>query len=313
MSELLRSRHAFGNLQNLENAISEKLVDSYDILFMKDENGKPVIGWLDAKGEKVILEDKTGVVSVDVLPDTGELETVYICNSKLYFWDGTKFVAPIDEIGEEVNTKIDAAVSDVVGKANAYTDKMVEAAMGEHLTKKYEIADVPAGTLVNYREDEIRVMCPANTEWHLQSVGANGDANTYYMTLKTYAPNDDCVGYREHLGNQVDAETLTDLKVDEYGRKYQPTWLGVAKYDTATDIWSYYGANSTVNRYIGWNYQIDWYNADGVIIASDSIRINLSNEECHYVIEPSYVNDAIVTAKAYTDKQIANAISVIEF
>ena len=312
MNELLKSRHAFGSEANIQDALDQKLIDAYDILFLKE--GK--IGWIDAQGQPVILEDKTGVKSVDVLPEIGDEGIVYICDSKFYFWNGTEFVAPIDEIGiseKEVDIKIETAVSDVVDKANAYTDKMVEAAMGEHLTKKYEVTDTPVGTLVNYREDEIRIMCPANAEWHLQSVGTNGDANTYYVTFKTYAPNDDCVGYREHLGNQVDAETLTDLKVDEYGRKYQPTWLGVAKYDTTTGTWSYYGANSTANHYIGWNYQIDWYNTEGIIIASDSIRINLSNEECHSVIEPSYVNDAIVSANAYTDEQIANAVGIVEF
>lgn len=312
MSELLKSRHAFGSLANVDSALDKGLIDAYDILFLNE--GK--IGWIDKDGKKVILEDKKQVVTVDVFPEIGDTDTVYIYNSRFYFWNGTEFVTTADEIGvtaEEVDTKINSAVSDVVGRANAYTDKKIEIVDEISAKIKYEITDIPVGTLVNYREDEIRVMCPANAEWHLQSVGANGDANTYYVTFKTYAPNDDCVGYREHLGNQVDAETLTDLKVDEYGRKYQPTWLGVAKYDTDTDTWSYYGASSTANHYIGWNYQIDWYNADGIIIESDSIRINLSNEGCHNSIEPSYVNDAIATANAYTDEQIANAVGIVEF
>ena len=140
----------------------------------------------------------------------------------------------------------------------------------------------------NYYEKEIRIMCPENAEYHLQNVGAGGDANSYYVTLKTYAPNG-AVGYVEHLGGQVDAEILKDIKVDKYGRRYQPTWLGVAEYDTESGAWSYYGANSTVNKYIGWDYQIDWYNADGVIINSDAIRINLSNENCHFTSEPYYM------------------------
>ena len=157
-----------------------------------------------------------------------------------------------------------------------------------YVAKKYEIADVPEGTLVDYYEKEIRIMCPADAEYHLQNVGVGGDPNSYYVTLKTYAP-DGAVGYVENLGGQVDKEILKDIKADNHGRRYQPTWLAVAKHDAASDVWSYYGANSTDSKYIGWDYKIDWYNADGVIINSDNIRINLSNEDCHFTSEPYYM------------------------
>ena len=153
---------------------------------------------------------------------------------------------------------------------------------------KYEVTDTPVGTLVDYRDKEIRIMVPSDAQFKLQSVGAGGDANNYYMTFKTYAPNN-AVGYIEHLGDQVDAEILTDLKTDKYGRKYQPTWLAIARYDEATDTWTYYGKNSSVDKYIGWDYQIDWYDANGVVIASDKIRINLSNEACHNNVKPFYM------------------------
>ena len=155
--------------------------------------------------------------------------------------------------------------------------------------KRFEIYDTPEGTLVRMDENEIRIMCPADAEYVKQSVGVGGDPDTYYITLKTYAPSDDVTGYKEALGDQEDPEILTDLKVDANGRKYQLTWLGVAKYDEAAGAWNYYGKNSTTKRYIGWNYRIDWFNAEGLEIASDSIRINLSNEDCHDVIEPYYM------------------------
>lgn len=154
---------------------------------------------------------------------------------------------------------------------------------------KYEITGIPTGTLVNYGEKEIRVMCPVDAQFVKQQVGVGGDANTYYMTFKTYAPNDDVVGYIEHLNGQSDAEILTKFSVDGYGRKYQSTWLGVAKLDEVTGTWIYYGNNSSVDKYIGWDYQIDWYNADGVMVASDSVRINLSNEDCHDGTMPYYM------------------------
>lgn len=161
----------------------------------------------------------------------------------------------------------------------------------EHI--KYEITSTPVGTLVDYGDKEIRVMVPKDAQFTKQSVGTGGDPNTYYMTFRTYAPSDDAVGYIEHLGDQVDAEILTNLVTDTHGRKYQSSWLGLAKYDETTDAWTYYGANSSVKKYIGWDYRIDWYNADGVMIESDGIRINLSNESCHNVIEPYYMSGVV--------------------
>ena len=176
-----------------------------------------------------------------------------------------------------------------------------------YVARKYDISNTPVGTLVNYGDKEIRVMCPANAEFTKQTVGAGGDANTYYMTLKTYAPNGNVVGYRERLGNQVDSETLTNFSVDEYGRRYQSTWLGLAKIDDITGAWTYYGKNSSTEKFIGWDYQIDWYNADGIVVASDSVRINLSNEECHNSLRPYYgPNNDVFAEVAEIKESIAN-------
>jgi hypothetical protein len=188
--------------------------------------------------------------------------------------------------------------------------------MDEHLAKKYEINNVPVGTLVGYGEREIRVMCPVDAVFDKQNVGVGGDANCYYMTFKTYAPSDDAVGYIEHLGGQSDKEILTDLKTDTYGRRYQPTWLALARYDEATGVWNYYGKNSSESKYIGWDYQIDWYNADGVMIASDSVRINLSNEDCHSVIKPYYVGAMMIEVDTKIEekiKEVESSYEIIEF
>ena len=241
----------------------------------------------------------------------------------------------------EVDVKINTAVTDSVATAKSYTDGKIESAINEHMAKKYEITDVPIGTLVDYGDKEIRIMCPHDAEYHLQSVGSGGDANTYYITLKTYVYDDNIIGYKEHLGNQVDAEILTDFKTDKYGRRYQPTWLGVAKYDDAAGVWSYYGKNSTSEKFIGWDYQIDFFDANGVMIASDCVRVNLSNEECHSSIKPFYgvsemteiegkveevveekmadkIDEVITASNAYTDAKIAeiaeaSSYEIIEF
>lgn len=305
-----KAKHAFGALERVDENIANGVLDAYDILFVKDANGKPYVGWVDKEGNKVVVDDSAELAELgNQIATKANAEDVKTLEGQI----ATKANAT------EVDEKIKTASADSVSAANAYTNKIVEAAMDEHLTKKFEVDDVPVGTLVDYKETEIRVMCPADAVFTKQAVGTGGNPNGYYMTFKTYAPSDDAVGYIEHLNGESDKEILTTFSVDEFGRRYQPTWLELARYDESTDTWTYWGKNSTENKYIGWDYQIDFFNADGVMIASDSVRISLSNEQCHYTIKPYYVGDMMKTANAYTDAQIEakiaemSAIEVIEF
>lgn len=264
-----RAKHAFGALERIDDALSSGSINAYDILFVKDANGKPYVGWIDKDGNKVICE------SGDV--DLSGIE------------------AEIANIESALSTKANAEE----------IDAKIAAAMDEHLTKKYEIADAPVGTLVDYGEKEIRIMCPSDSVWTKQTVGEGGDPDCYYVTFITYVPNNNVTGYIEHLGGQVDENILTTFSTDEYGRRCQKTWLAVAKYDEATDTWSYYGKNSTANKYIGWDYQIDWFDVDGKMIACDSVRINLSNEECHSEIKPYYIGGMMTKVETLIDEKIA--------
>lgn len=298
----MKAKHAFGSSSGVESALQSKKIDAYDILFLDGDTENPKIGWIDKNGNPVILKDEKADLS-ELEADVEALESELSTKANAEEVEA-KMATKADS--DEVNKKLNEIATESVAAAKAYTDGKVEAALNEHLVKNYEITDVPAGTLIDYRESEIRVMCPSNAEFTKQSVGAGGDSNCYYITLKTYAPSDDAVGYVEHLGNVVDNEILTSFSVDEYGRRYQQTWLAVAKYDN--DNWTYYGVNSSVNKYIGWDYQIDWYDNNGIMIASDCIRINLSNEKCHYAIEPYYVG----SIKKEVDTKIEEIISEIE-
>lgn len=273
-----KSKMAFGSLENIDEALADKKIDAYDLLLVKNADGKPFVGWIDRDGNKVICDDSAEFAEID-----------------------KKLDAKIS--AEEVDSKIESALNEI------------ECAPITYEKVKYEIVDAPVGTLVDYKDDEIRILIPENAQLTKQSVGVGGDPNTYYVTFKTYVYNDEVVGYKETLNGQTDAEILKDLKVDEYGRKYQPTWLGVAKYDEANDTWSYYGANSTTNKYIGWDYTLQMYNADDVMIASDSVRINLSNEGCHYVVEPYYIAKTKTEVEEMVTKAVEDAagIEVIEF
>lgn len=305
--ELLRSRHAFGSSKNLENVLSEGKVDAYDILFLDGDTDNPKIGWVDKNGNAIILADEKADLK-EVEASVDKLEEDF---SKLDLELSKKADA------ETVNAELNEINKDVEN-LNSEIDQKISKDTAEYSYEKikYEISDVPVGTLIKYLDSEIRIMCPSDSSWVHQSVGEGGDKNCYYATFNTYVPNDDVVGYVEHLGDQVDKEILTNLSTDKYGRKYQQTWLAIARYDETTNKWTYYGSNSSKDKYIGWDYQIDWYDTNNVKIASDCIRINLSNEDCHSSVEPYYVSKISKEIDARIDEKISEAnigYEIIEF
>ena len=282
-----RAKHAFGTLERIDEALSSGVIDAYDILFVKDANGKPYVGWIDKDGNKVIVEEDLSGLDAEIAKKIN---------------------------AEEVDAKIDSALV-------------------EYLAKRYEISYKPDGTLVNYRDKEIRVMCPVDTEWVLQNSGEGSEANKYYIGFKAYAP-DDAVSFKEDLAETISDDTMYYFEnndfagVDAQGRKYSIVWLPVAVNESG--VWTYYGVNSSTEKYVGWYYSVEWYNADGVVIASDCIRINLSNEKCHSSIKPYYgvseteevetkietaTTAAVESANAYTDAKIAEIgkVEVVEF
>lgn len=202
------------------------------------------------------------------------------------------------------------AITDVTGLSERLT-AVEEAVVGVDLSgyadrnelratakmQRYAISHEPYGTLVNYTDEEIRVMCPANTPWSLQQSGENADANSYYIGLQAYAPLDAAVSFKEDLAETISDDTMYFFEdnefagVDEFGRKYSIVWLPVAAYDASSDTWVYHGEKSSDGKYIGWYYTVEWFDAAGVRIATDTIRINLSNESCHNHVVPYYVAD----------------------
>lgn len=133
--EILRSKHAFGSIENLQNAIDSGKVDQFDILYLLDENDKPQVGWINKQGEPVIV-DTEKVIHVDVLPETGEDGKIYIFNGGGYFWNGTEFVnlckptdvsaleSQITELESEIETKVNAET--VRAMIEEHSESMVE-------------------------------------------------------------------------------------------------------------------------------------------------------------------------------------------
>ena len=158
----------------------------------------------------------------------------------------------------------------------------------------YELAYKPEGTLVDYRDKEVRIMCPNDTEWSLQTSGDGAGTNSYYVGFKAYAPSNEVVSFKEDLAEIISDTTMYYFEgnqfagVDEFGRKYSIVWLPVAKYDAILGTWTYHGSKSNEEKYIGWYYSVEWYNAAGKAVKADTIRINLSNEDCHTQTKPYY-------------------------
>lgn len=177
-----------------------------------------------------------------------------------------------------------------------YDEKTKEYYLNSFERIKYEIFDTPKGTLVNYYEKEIRIMCPYNTKWEGQDVVGIKDENYYYIELRAYAPNN-ATKYKNGLSGNI-------INIDPYGRKYISLNLPVASYNKKTNVWTYLGVESTAEEYIGWDYMIEWYDSDGIILESNYIRINLANENCVNIIEPYYLSNMKENLKTYIDNQI---------
>lgn len=107
-------KFAFGTLENVDSAIEKGTVDAYDILLLKDANGKPFVGWLDKDGNKVICEDEEKIVRVDELPTSdGDENVIYIYNNEGYIWNGTECVAiaksaDLSALEKEIDARVTA-------------------------------------------------------------------------------------------------------------------------------------------------------------------------------------------------------------
>lgn len=137
-----KSKHAFGMLENVDNAISNGLIDEFDILFVKDAYGNPYIGWVDKEGQKVILQDKIQIVRVDELPTAdGDENVVYIHNNEGYIWDSNNNqCVPMSKSADLI------ALETQVASLSAQMENKVDAATVQNMVKEqvdsaYEIIE----------------------------------------------------------------------------------------------------------------------------------------------------------------------------
>ena len=163
---------------------------------------------------------------------------------------------------------------------------------------KYEVKKPNDRVLVDYRDKEIRVMFPEDMTWSFQNVGAEGNSDMFYFEFRAYAP-EGAVSFKEDDKKVIEDTQMYYFEgnkfagVDEFGRKFSRMYLAAAVNNNGE--WTYFGKNSNSDKYIGWYYTVEWYNADGNKMSTDQIRINLSNESCHHDIQPFYMNEVVKT------------------
>lgn len=292
------------NIQEIVNPSAEgavPLLDRLESLEAKvDGTGEDSI---EAKVEAKV-DSKIEAFASTLTPDDGKVNTLLeVIN---YVEEhGQETLNMANEITDLRSLVGEVSVADQIANAGHITKAEVEdtmlskveaAAVLKHV--KYEISSKPVGTLVDYRDKEIRIMVPADADFKHQSSGANADKNAYYIGFKAYAPAG-AVSFKEDLAEIISDNTMHTFEgndfagIDAYGRKYSICWLAVAHYDEATQKWSRYGDASSKAKYIGWYYSVEWYDANGKKIESDCIRINLSNEDCHNNIEPYYMSNVV--------------------
>ncbi len=56
-----KAKHAFGSVDQVEQALADGKINAYDILFLGDDSENAQIGWIDKNGNPIILQAKTEV------------------------------------------------------------------------------------------------------------------------------------------------------------------------------------------------------------------------------------------------------------
>ena len=144
---------------------------------------------------------------------------------------------------------------------------------------KYEVISAVDGFLTDESQNDLRVYIPKGSHYELQSVGEGGQANQFYMTVRAWSPRADVTGCRkgDYKNYDRDFTSMESIKVDEKtGRPYVDFWLAIAYTQDNGATWKEYADLSTDNKYIGYNWMVEWYVGDK-LVSSGSKRITLVN------------------------------------
>lgn len=206
-----------------------------------------------------VNEEVIAVSSYAELPAVGDENILYKVNEDkcLYQWNEEELIYEKISGGSEV---------DIDSKNNVF-----------------EVLNLPEKSILNTYPQEIRILCPKDTVWNEENSRIKLMIRMPEEVVGLREGDDGTINKTVFIFNDENSET------NKKGR-FHIYWLTIAS-QTESGNWEYKGKNSTIQNYNGWTYKVEWYNENNDVIGFDSVRINLSNEDCHYINEPYYVNN----------------------
>lgn len=254
-----------------------------------------------------------GVITIDgevIEPVAGDIVLYgtkeFICDQNgnfVEFGDEGLYITKADAevVHEEINERIDTLEEGL----NLVDLKDIAWGKNDANGTKFEIRSAVEGFLVDEAQNDLRVFIPKDSTYSLQNVGEGGDSQSFYMTVRAWAPRADVTACRkgDYSHYERDFTELETVKVDEEsGRVYADFWLPIAHTDDGGTTWTEYGDNSTDGRYIGWNWLVEWY-IDDALVACGSKRINLVNtREMFYNNKDWYIPELEAELEAATSQ-----------
>ena len=109
-----KAKHAFGALEQIDSALSSGKIDSYDILFVKDVNGKPYVGWIDKDGNKVIVDD-----SAELAELADQIATKATAEDIAELANQIALKADMAEVNAKIEEKVEEKMDEKIAEVNS--------------------------------------------------------------------------------------------------------------------------------------------------------------------------------------------------
>lgn len=119
----MKAKHAFGNLSDVQKALSDGKIDAYDILFL-DGDTEPKIGWIDRDGVFRLVQNEADFSELEEIIATKanasdvealEVEVSAKADAKKVEELETELATKVtaDEVGTLVEEKVDEKIAEV--------------------------------------------------------------------------------------------------------------------------------------------------------------------------------------------------------
>lgn len=231
--------------QNMDSKIEEK-VKSRLLNYLTSEEFKDTLkGYYDASQIDNLFYTKTTI------------------DSKLY-----SLSSKYDEKHEDISDKVEEIYPDI-------SDESEDFKISCEFDKDY--------LQVKYFDKEIRIYISKVGGW----IDNDNDdkSSTHLCSFKVYAPKN-----AKYIKERLDANVnnLDNVEIKEFSPKMAGIALDSKKYSSLMvpvafknirGNWIYYGSSSSKSHFIGYFYNIEWYDENKDLISKDSIRINLVASE----------------------------------